>query len=83
MARTKAMLGPGARLSDYHSASLLERVFPLELVHEVCALEPAHGQASQLTLPQPRPFQTVGRPSRRLARTAPTKAALAETEVCG
>ena len=35
MARTKAVLGAGARLSDYLSASLLARAFPAELVHEV------------------------------------------------
>jgi hypothetical protein len=35
MARTKAGLGPGARLSDYLSASLLARVYPPELVHQV------------------------------------------------
>lgn len=32
MARTKALLGAGARLSDYLSASLLARVFPADLV---------------------------------------------------
>lgn len=35
MARTKAALGPGARLSDYLSASLLARVVPAEVVNEV------------------------------------------------
>jgi hypothetical protein len=35
MARTKAVLGVGARLSDYLSASLLARVYPAELVHEL------------------------------------------------
>ena len=35
MARTKASLGPGARLSDYLSASLLARVYPPALVHGV------------------------------------------------
>jgi len=35
MARTKAVLGAGARLSDYLSASLLARAFSAELVHEV------------------------------------------------
>jgi Insertion element 4 transposase N-terminal/Transposase DDE domain len=35
MARTKAMLGSGARLSDYLSASLLARVVPPETVHAV------------------------------------------------
>jgi len=44
MARTKATLGSGARLSDYLSASLLAKVFPAERVHE--ALN-AHGCNSQ------------------------------------
>jgi Insertion element 4 transposase N-terminal/Transposase DDE domain len=44
MARTKAVLGAGARLSDYLSASLLARVYPPELVHAV--LE-EHGVSSQ------------------------------------
>ena len=35
MARTKASLGSGARLSDYLSASLLARVIPAEQVHAV------------------------------------------------
>ena len=35
MARTKAVLGAGARLSDYLSASLLARVIPPEAVHAV------------------------------------------------
>jgi len=35
MARTKATLGTGARLADYLSASLLARVIPAEIVHEV------------------------------------------------
>jgi Insertion element 4 transposase N-terminal/Transposase DDE domain len=35
MARTKAVLGAGARLSDYLSASLLARVYPAEWVHAV------------------------------------------------
>ena len=35
MARTKAVLGSGARLSDYLSASLLARVVPPEAVHAV------------------------------------------------
>lgn len=35
MARTKAMLGTGARLADYLSASLLARVVPAEIVNEV------------------------------------------------
>jgi hypothetical protein len=44
MARTKALLGAGARLSDYLSASLLARVFPAEQVH--VALD-EHGCNSQ------------------------------------
>lgn len=44
MARTKAALGPGARLSDYLSASLLARVYPPELVHQVLD---EHGVNSQ------------------------------------
>ena len=35
MARTKAGLGPGARLTDYLGASLMARVVPPQLVHEV------------------------------------------------
>ena len=35
MARTKAVLGAGARLSDFLSASLLARVVPAEVVHGV------------------------------------------------
>ena len=44
MARTKAALGAGARLSDYLSASLLTRVYPAEWVH--AALD-EHGRNSQ------------------------------------
>ena len=44
MARTKAVLGAGARLSDYLSASLLARVYPTDLVRQV--LE-EHGVNSQ------------------------------------
>ena len=40
MARTKAVLGTGARLSDFLSASLLARVVPPQAVHEVLD---AHG----------------------------------------
>lgn len=40
MARTKAVLGAGARLSDYLSASLLARVFPAEMVNQTLD---AHG----------------------------------------
>jgi hypothetical protein len=35
MARTKAVLGSGARLSDYLAASLFARVVPSEIVHAV------------------------------------------------
>jgi hypothetical protein len=35
MARTKAALGYGSRLSDYLSASLLARVYPAELVRQI------------------------------------------------
>jgi len=35
MARTKAELGPGARLSDYLSASLLARVYPPDLISQI------------------------------------------------
>jgi hypothetical protein len=44
MARTKAALGAGARLSDYLGASLLARVYPPELVHQVLD---EHGVNSQ------------------------------------
>lgn len=44
MARTKAVLGAGARLSDFLSASLLARVYPPELVHQVLG---EHGVNSQ------------------------------------
>ncbi len=44
MARTKAVLGEGARLSDYLSASLLARVVPPRVVHDVLD---AHGCNSQ------------------------------------
>lgn len=44
MARTKAGLGPGARLADYLSASLMARVVPPGAVHD--ALD-AHGRNSQ------------------------------------
>jgi len=46
MARTKALLGAGVRLSDYLSASLLARVVPAEDVHTVLN---AHGCNSQRT----------------------------------
>jgi Insertion element 4 transposase N-terminal/Transposase DDE domain len=44
MARTKAALGAGARLSDYLSASLLARAFPSE---SVAACLDRHGRNSQ------------------------------------
>jgi hypothetical protein len=44
MARTKAILGTGARLADYLSASLLARVVPAEVVNDVLD---AHGRSSQ------------------------------------
>jgi hypothetical protein len=44
MARTKAALGAGARLSDYLAASLLARVVPAEVVHAVLD---EHGRNSQ------------------------------------
>lgn len=44
MARTKAVLGSGARLADYLSASLLARVIPADIVNEVLD---AHGCNSQ------------------------------------
>jgi len=44
MARTKAVLGSGARLSDYLSASLLALVYPAESVQQ--ALD-EHGVGSQ------------------------------------
>jgi hypothetical protein len=44
MARTKAVLGSGARLSDFLAASLLARVVPAELVHQVLD---EHGRNSQ------------------------------------
>ena len=44
MARTKTTLGDGIRLSDYLSASLLARVYPPELVHQLLDL---HGVNSK------------------------------------
>lgn len=44
MARTKAGLGTGARLADFMSASLMARVVPPEVVHDVLN---AHGRNSQ------------------------------------
>lgn len=35
MARTKALLGAGARLSDFLSASLLARVYPADQIIEI------------------------------------------------
>ena len=43
MARTKALLGAGPRLSDYLSAGLLARAYPRELIEEALA---ASGKAS-------------------------------------
>jgi hypothetical protein len=44
MARTKAVLGAGARLSDFLAASLLARVVPADVVHAVLD---EHGRNSQ------------------------------------
>jgi hypothetical protein len=44
MARTKATLGDGIRLTDYLGASLLARVYPLDLVEDVLK---EHGAQSQ------------------------------------
>lgn len=44
MARTKAVLGDGARLTDYLGASLMARVVPPQVVNEVLD---AHGRNSQ------------------------------------
>lgn len=44
MARTKAVLGAGARLSDYLSASLLARVYPASMIGEILD---AHGRNSK------------------------------------
>jgi Insertion element 4 transposase N-terminal/Transposase DDE domain len=44
MARTKSVLGSGARLADYLSASLLARVVPAEVVHDILD---AHQRNSQ------------------------------------
>ena len=44
MARTKAVLGAGARLSDYLAASRLARVVPADVVHAVLD---EHGRNSQ------------------------------------
>lgn len=44
MARSKAGLGAGARLSDYVSASLLARVYPPAMIGEILD---AHGCSSQ------------------------------------
>ena len=44
MARTKAVLGSGSRLSDYLCASLLARAVPPQMVHSVLD---AHGRNSQ------------------------------------
>ncbi len=44
MARTKAVLGSGARLADYLSASLLARVVPAEVVHDVLNAQQRNSQ---------------------------------------
>lgn len=44
MARTKAGLSPGARLADFLSASLMARVVPPEVIHEVLDV---HGRNSR------------------------------------
>ena len=44
MARTKATLGDGIRVSDYLSASLLARVYPPQLIHQLLDL---HGVNSK------------------------------------
>jgi len=47
MARTKAGLGPGARLADYLSASLMARVVPPQAVHRCTRpQQPAHPRVS-------------------------------------
>jgi len=50
MARTKAVLGTGARLSDYLSASLLARVFPAEEVDSILTEQGVNSQR-QRSLP--------------------------------
>lgn len=52
MARTKAVLGSGARLSDYLSAGLLARVYPVELIEEILN---AHGVNSHRIRSLPAP----------------------------
>lgn len=44
MARTKATLGTGVRLSDHLSASLLGRVYPMELIHQILDQHDARSQ---------------------------------------
>lgn len=44
MARTKAVLGDGARLTDFLGASLMARVVPPQVINEVLD---AHGRNSQ------------------------------------
>jgi hypothetical protein len=55
MARTKATLGDGVRLTDYLGASLLARVYPLELVDSVLQ---EHGVQSQRIRSFPAPVTT-------------------------
>ena len=47
MSRTKAILGMGARLSDYLSTSLLARVYPAAVIGEILD---QHGCNSKRTL---------------------------------
>ena len=48
MARTKASLGSGARLTDYLSTSLLARVYPASLIGEL--LEAHHCHSRRVSL---------------------------------
>jgi Insertion element 4 transposase N-terminal/Transposase DDE domain len=50
MARTKAALGTGARLSDYLSASLLARVYPAEVIEAILDAQGVNSQR-QRSLP--------------------------------
>lgn len=43
MARTNAVLGAGARLSDFLSASLLARVYPAAMIGEILVECASHG----------------------------------------
>ena len=44
MARTKAILGTGARFSDYLSASLLARVYPSAMIGEILHAHGCHSK---------------------------------------